>query len=51
MPGKEILEEFRKKYLPDIQKERFRNQIVECMIKHSKIPSEIESLCAFIKSH
>lgn len=51
LPGKEILEEFRKKYLPDIKKERFRNQIVECMIKHSKIPSEIESLCAFIKSH
>ena len=51
LPGKEILEEFRKKYLPDIKKERFRNQIVECMIKHSKIPSEIGNLCAFIKSH
>ncbi len=51
LPGKEILEEFRKKYLSNIPSERFRNQIVGCMVKQGKIPGEINLLCEFIKSH
>lgn len=51
LPGKEILEEFRKKYLRDIPGHRFRNQIVDCMVKKGSIHSEIDRLCEFIKSH
>jgi energy-coupling factor transporter ATP-binding protein EcfA2 len=51
LPGKEILEEFRKTHLPTVQSDTFKEQIVSAMVRAGTIPPDIDDLCAFVKSH
>ena len=51
LPGKEILEEFRKTHLPGVQTDTFKEQIVSAMVRGGTIPKEVDELCEFIKSH
>lgn len=50
LPGKEILEAFRKKYLSRLPGDLFREQIVSRMVEKHIVPSEIERLCNFIRT-
>jgi predicted ATPase len=50
LPGKEILEEFRKKHLPGVQSDTFKEQIVSAMVRASTVPKGVDELCDFIKS-
>lgn len=51
LPGKEILEEFRKTHLPGVQSDTFKEQIVSAMVRSGTIPKEVDELCEFIKKH
>jgi hypothetical protein len=51
LPGKEILEEFRKTHLPGVQSDTFKEQIVSAMVRAGTIPKDVDELCEFVKAH
>ena len=48
LPGKEILEEFRKRHLPRLPGELFRVQIVSHMVDTGTLAPEVQRLCDYI---
>lgn len=51
LPGKEILEAFRREHVPSIESETFKEQIVSAMIRLEIVPGEIANVCKFITAH
>ena len=51
LPGKEILEQFRLKHLPSVQKDTFKAQIVSAMLRSNIVLPDVNDLCTFIESH
>jgi hypothetical protein len=51
LPGKEILEGFRKTHLPGVQSDTFKEQIVSAMVRAGAVPKDVDDLCDFVKAH
>jgi predicted ATPase len=48
LPGKEILQSFRKKYLPTLPHDLFKQQVIAAMVEDNYVPDEINRLCQFV---